>query len=68
MQDARNISMTSLPGISPEQARDVRARALIYVFQCWQEKQNAAGVASTNGDDATVKNNKEVSNVNGRTG
>ena len=31
---------------------DVRARAWAFVFQCWREKQNAAGVTSTNGDDA----------------
>jgi hypothetical protein len=30
------------PGTTPEQARDARARAWSFVFQCWQEKQKAA--------------------------
>jgi len=38
-------------GLTLEQARDARARAWAYVFQCWQGKQSAAGVTSTNGDD-----------------
>jgi hypothetical protein len=28
--------------LTPEQARDIRARAWAFVFQCWQEKQKAA--------------------------
>jgi len=35
------------PGISPEQARDARARAWRFVFQCWQESQMAAKRAPT---------------------
>jgi hypothetical protein len=35
------------PGISPEQARDARARAWHFVFQCWQESQMAAKRAPT---------------------
>jgi hypothetical protein len=37
--------------LTPRQAGDARARAWAYVFQCWQGKQSAAGVTSTNGDD-----------------
>jgi hypothetical protein len=39
-------------GIAAREVLDARARAWAYVFQCWQEKQDAAGVTSTNGDDA----------------
>jgi hypothetical protein len=46
------ITMKPHSGISPERARDVRAGAWAYVFQCWQEKQSAVGVSSTNGADA----------------
>jgi hypothetical protein len=38
-------------GITPEQARDVRAAAWRYVFECFAKKKGA-GVTSTNGDDA----------------
>jgi hypothetical protein len=39
MNDAEHITVTPLSSISPEQARDTRARAWAFVFQCWQEKQ-----------------------------
>ena len=39
----------SEPGATPEQARDARARAWAFVFQCWQEKQE--GGAATAPDD-----------------
>jgi hypothetical protein len=39
------------PRPASEQCRDVRARAWAFVFQC-QAKKKAAGVTSTNGDDA----------------
>ena len=29
------------PSITPEQARDARARAWAFVFQCWQAKKGA---------------------------
>jgi len=38
-------------GIAAREVLDARARAWAYVFQCWQGKQSAAGVTSTNGDD-----------------
>ncbi len=43
---ARDIRAT------PVQARDIRARAWAFVFECHARKENAAGVTSTNGDDA----------------
>jgi hypothetical protein len=48
-------------GLTSEQARDARARAWAYVFQCWQEKQDAAGMTSTNG--MSVKYTEGVSDV-----
>jgi hypothetical protein len=45
------LTISPAPGITPEQARDARARAWAFIFQC-HAKKNAAGVTSTNGDDA----------------
>jgi hypothetical protein len=45
-----NIRLPSHPDITAEQARDIRAHAWSYVFDCYAKK-NAAGVSSTNGDD-----------------
>jgi hypothetical protein len=45
-----NIRIASHPDAIPDQARDIRARAWSYVFDCYAKK-NAAGVSSTNGDD-----------------
>jgi hypothetical protein len=42
MPDVPEIAMKPLPGVTPDQARDVRARCWDFVFQCWQEKQIAA--------------------------
>ena len=39
MGDAEHTAVTLLSGISPEQARDARARAWAFIFRCWQEKQ-----------------------------
>ncbi len=40
------------PGTTPEHARDARARAWMFVFQCHVAKKNAADVTSINGDEA----------------
>jgi hypothetical protein len=40
--NSTRISYTPCGDISPEQARDARARAWAFVFQCWQKKQKAA--------------------------
>jgi hypothetical protein len=41
MSDAPPIIHRSLPGISPEQARDARARAWAFVFDCYTRKKAA---------------------------
>jgi hypothetical protein len=61
MGAVRDIGMACPPGISPERACDVRARAWAFVFRCWQEKQNAAGVTGTNGDDAKERSEDDSS-------
>ena len=42
MSDASRIVIRPHPAISPEDARDVRARALRYAFERYHEKQKAA--------------------------
>jgi hypothetical protein len=45
---------------TPEQARDARARAWAFVFQCWQEKKMAAERSLPDGrDDAAMVTEKE---------
>jgi hypothetical protein len=39
MRGAGYIATKPLPNISPEQTRDARARAWIYVFERWQAKK-----------------------------
>ena len=39
MNDASGIVCRPIPTISPEQARDARARAWVFVFQCWHAKK-----------------------------
>lgn len=53
-----DITLKRATGLTPEQARDVRARAWIYVFQCWQEKQKAAEHAPEPGGRDDVKESK----------
>jgi hypothetical protein len=55
MTDARHIAVKPLPGISPEQVRDARARAWAFVFDC-HVKKSAAGMTSTNG--TSVRNTR----------
>ena len=52
MSSAR-IVYTSHQGITPEHARDARARAWAFVFHCWQEK----GSPVTAPDDAEESKN-----------
>jgi hypothetical protein len=42
---------------APDQARDTRARALAFVFKCWQEKR--MGCPTTSGPDEA----KEITSV-----
>jgi hypothetical protein len=39
MRAVRDIGMASPPGISPERACDVRARAWAFVFACYRKKK-----------------------------
>jgi hypothetical protein len=49
-------------------AAELSALANIYRLVCDSASRKAAGVASTNGDGATVKNGKEVTHVDQRPG
>ncbi len=42
------ITHHSLGSITPEQARDARARAWAFVFQCWHAKKGEQHVVTTN--------------------
>jgi hypothetical protein len=58
-----SIIIALTPGITPEQARDIRARAWRFVFDCsW--KREAARPGGPN--DAIVRNTEEVSHVEQR--
>jgi hypothetical protein len=66
MGDARDIVVRALPGVTPEQTRDARARAWAFVFQCWQEKQKPAKPAPEpdgRNDGAIVRDTEGVSHV-----
>ncbi len=39
MPYAQHITVKPLPGISPERAGGIRARAWSFVFECWRKKQ-----------------------------
>jgi hypothetical protein len=39
MLGARDIVVKPLPGVTPDQVRDVRARCWDFVFQCWHAKK-----------------------------
>ena len=49
-----SIRVLRCPDLSPEQARDIRARAWAYVFDCYFKKK--AGVPSTGGDGKEIRN------------
>jgi hypothetical protein len=51
------ITVRPHPGLGSERARDIRARAWAFVFDCY-EKKKAAGVIGTNGGDG-----KEIKDV-----
>jgi hypothetical protein len=69
--DSARIVTQSPSDISPEQARDARARAWAFVFQCWQAKKMAAEpTPQPDGRDGTtlVRITKEVVHVEQRPG
>ncbi len=41
------VVLSSRQDLMPEQARDARARAWAFVFQCWQEKQKGCPTTSS---------------------
>jgi hypothetical protein len=41
MLGERHIVVKTLPGVTSDQARDVRARCWDFVFQCWHAKKGA---------------------------
>jgi hypothetical protein len=57
VSDVRRIVVKPTPGISSEQARDARARALRYAFDRYAEKREVAGI----GDDHTEGEHKNGS-------
>jgi hypothetical protein len=60
MNDASHIAVKPLPGISPVQVRDARARAWAFIFDC-RMKKSAAGTTRTYG--TSMRNSEGVSDV-----
>jgi hypothetical protein len=52
MPDAQYIIVKPLSGISPEQARDARARAWSYVFECFDRHTKKKAAPASGPDDA----------------
>jgi hypothetical protein len=52
------------PDIAAELARAARARAWAFIFRCFEENNNAAGITSTNG--TILRNTEGVSDVERR--
>ena len=65
MSNAPHVSSREHPAISLAQARDTRARAWAFVFQCWQEKQMTTEPTAEpdSRKDVSIRNRKEVSNI-----
>jgi len=67
--DSPHMVRSRLSSLSLEQARDARARAWAYIFQCWQEKQKPAEPAPEpdgRNDGAIVRDIEGVSHVEQR--
>ena len=63
------VKYVDTPSITSEQARDARARAWTFVFQCWQAKKMAAELTPQPDDrDGTtlMRSTKEVGYVEKR--
>jgi hypothetical protein len=52
MPDTQYIIVKPLSGISPEQARDARARAWSYVFECFDRHTKKKAAPASGPDDA----------------
>jgi hypothetical protein len=68
MKSSLHMSRRLRPNVSPEKGRDARARAWIFIFQCWQEKQmTIEPAAEPHGcNEVSIRNRKEVSHVEQR--
>ena len=53
MNDATRIVVKPNPGITPEQARDARARAWAFVFECFYRHEKEAVSGRGGEDDAS---------------
>ena len=50
--------------ITPEQARDIRARALAFIFECYQTKRNkAAGISGGEKDAKGPEDDRAISRL-----
>jgi len=56
MGEAGYIAVKPLPNISPEQARDARARAWAYVFECWHAKKGGPHDLTNSSSTVTAEN------------
>jgi hypothetical protein len=56
-----NPERVARPEVMPDAARDARARAWAYIFQCWQEKEQRAEPAPEpdGRNDAAIVRRKE---------
>ena len=54
MSDAPRTVLRPSPGTTPEQARDIRARAWAYIFGCYEKHK---GASESNSTDTTRADN-----------
>jgi hypothetical protein len=61
----RKITIGSRSSLTSEGARDTRARARAFVFECWQDKQRAAESTQPSDRDDTVmvRHTEEVTHL-----
>ncbi len=52
MSDAQHPTARLTPSISPEHARDARARAWAFVFECYARKKGARPGAPNDGEES----------------
>ncbi len=53
MSSAPRITAKPAPGITPDQARNIRARAWAFVFECYARKKAEGRLPSPDGHDDT---------------
>ena len=59
MPGAQHITVKSLPGISPEQARATRAKAWLYVFGCFHQNQGGTRLGAPNDGTKSKENSAD---------